>query len=202
MNDTSVPRPARPWPKGEFIIGANLPWVDYGCDFGASAWFPAGGLVARPEAGAIFKATMDRLARDGVTLVRHFLLCDCRSGARFDAAGAPIGLDDRFFRDADAALDAAAGRGISLIPVLFDFHVCDPPEIVNGVQLGGHADLVTDPSWRAASLTRIVRPIVERYGRHPAIAAWDLFNEPDWCVSGLVPASAGALRPSIACAPV
>jgi hypothetical protein len=34
-------------------------------------------------------------------------------------------------------------------------------------------------------IARIVQLIAERYGRHPAIAAWDVFNEPDWCVRRL-----------------
>ena len=32
----------------ELEVGANLPWLDYGQDFGASAWRPQGG-VAIPE---------------------------------------------------------------------------------------------------------------------------------------------------------
>ena len=29
---------------GRFLVGANLPWIDYGTDFGTSAWHPSGGL--------------------------------------------------------------------------------------------------------------------------------------------------------------
>ena len=31
-----------------FVLGANLPWVRYGGDFGANAWSPGGGLATRP----------------------------------------------------------------------------------------------------------------------------------------------------------
>ena len=157
----------------------------YGCDFGASAWFPGGGLAARAEARAILEATLDRLVADGITVVRLFLLCDGRSGIRFDEVGAPIGFDETFFRDTDAALDAAAARGIGLIPVLFDFHLCDVPEVLNGVLLGGHSDLVIDPRRRDALLTDIVGPLVSRYSGHPAVLAWDLINEPEWCIWGI-----------------
>lgn len=183
----AVPAPlgSVPWPPPGFFIGANLPWVEYGCDFGASAWFPEGGLGARAEARAIFEASLDRLVADGLTTVRLFLLCDGRSGVRFDADGTPTDLDEVFFRDADAAFDAAAARGVGLIPVLFDFHLCDVPDALNGVQLGGHADLVTDPTRREALLTRVVGPLVSRYREHPGVVAWDLMNEPEWCAQGI-----------------
>ena len=157
----------------------------YGCDFGASAWFPEGGLAARAEARATFEASLDRLVADGITIVRVFLLCDGRSGMQFDDNGVPTSLDDTFFRDTDAAFDAAAARGVGLIPVLFDFHLCDVPEVLNGVLLGGHSDLVTDPHRRDALLTNIVGPLVSRYSGHPAVLAWDLINEPEWCIWGI-----------------
>lgn len=175
----------RAFPSGDFFLGANLPWVEYGCDFGASAWFPKGGLGARAEARATFEAALDRLVADGLTTVRLFLLCDGRSGVRFDADGTPIDLDEACVRDADAAFDAAAARGVGLIPVLFDFHLCDVPDVLHGVQLGGHADVVTDPKRREALLARVVGPLVSRYREHPAVVAWDLINEPEWCVQGI-----------------
>ena len=156
-----------------------------GCDYGASASFPEGGLAARGDARTKFETALARLADDGVVIVRLFMLCDCRSGVCFDEDGTPTGLDGSFFRDVDVALRIAGERGISLMPVLLDFHVCDAPRNVSGVQLGGHATFITDPSRRSAFLARIVQPIAERYGHHPAIAAWDLFNEPDWCVRDL-----------------
>jgi hypothetical protein len=164
-----------------FFVGANLPWIDYGCDFGANAWHPQGGLGARPDARSRFEDALDRLVADGVSIVRLFLLCDGRAGIRFDAAGVPLSLDDAFFRDADLAFDSAADRGLRLLPVLFDFHLCDAPQDVNGIQLGGRSALLTDPVSHDRLLAFIVRPIAERYGRHPGIAAWDLFNEPEWC---------------------
>jgi hypothetical protein len=85
---------------GEFVLGANLPWIDYGCDYGASAWFPQGGLGARPEAQARFERAMDRLAAGGVTIARVFLfhLCD---PAR-EVEGVTIGGRSAFVTDEGA----------------------------------------------------------------------------------------------------
>ena len=178
-------RRLRALPCSGFFLGANLPWVEYGCDFGASAWFPQGGLAARTDVRATFEFSLDRLAADGITIVRLFVLCDGRSGIRFDAKGVPTGLDDAFFRDADAVFDAAVWRGIGLVPVLFDFHLCSAPEIASSVVLGGRSSLITDPDRRDALFTRIVVPLVNRYREHPAVLAWDLFNEPEWCIRGI-----------------
>lgn len=45
--------------------------------------------------------------------------------------------------------------------------------------------MLRDPSARAALLSRVVTPIVERYGRHPRIFAWDIINEPEWATRAL-----------------
>jgi sugar phosphate isomerase/epimerase len=165
-----------------FVIGANLPWIDYGADIGSNAWHPDGGLGARPESLARLDRTLAALAADGVRVVRVFLLCDARSGVRFDAAGWPLGLDETAWADLDALFTSARDHGIGLMPVLFDFHLCSDARIVNGVQLGGRARLVADPAARGALLERVVAPIAERYGSDDAVAAWDVMNEPEWCL--------------------
>ena len=68
------------------------------------------------------------------------------------------------------------------MPVLLDFHLCKPAQIVNGVQLGGRGNLIASADGRTAAIERVVAPMVQRYGEHEAIAAWDVFNEPEWCL--------------------
>src|SRR6185503_14300785 len=87
-----------------FIVGVNLPWIGYGTDVGASRWFPAGGLAQQTEARDRLDRAFAAIARDGISIVRMFLLCDARSGVRFDDNGFPLGLDESFFPDTDALL--------------------------------------------------------------------------------------------------
>jgi hypothetical protein len=68
--------------------------------------------------------------------------------------------------------------------VLLDFHWLRRRRRVNGVTLGGRRRLLADPHERAALLDRVLRPIVERYGDHPTVWAWDLINEPEWATLG------------------
>lgn len=167
-----------------FVIGVNLPWVGYGTDVGASAWFPDGGLARQPAALDALDRAFAALARDGIPLARVFLLCDARSGVVFDADGFPRGIDQAVLPDIDALLDAARRHGIGLLPVLFDFHFCGPPQSINGVQLGGRSRVLTDPGARTSLIETVIRPIVERYAADPAVIAWDVMNEPEWCLGG------------------
>jgi hypothetical protein len=165
-----------------FVLGANLPWIGYGTDVGASVWFPDGGLSARSAARERLDRALATLAADGVSIVRAFLMCDLRSGVCFDADGVPRSLDASVFPDMDAWLESARGHGIRLMPVLLDFHLCAPSRMVSGVQVGGRSRLLADPAARKALVELVIRPIVERYGRDEAIVAWDVMNEPEWCV--------------------
>ena len=94
---------------GEFVVGANLPWLDYGQDFGASAWKPRGGL-ARPERRERLRRALGDLAGSGASLVRWWLLGDGRAGLREDGEGRITGLDDRLLADVDAASRPCARR--------------------------------------------------------------------------------------------
>jgi hypothetical protein len=162
------------------FAGVNLPWVDYGHDFGSNAWHPSGGIAAREDSHKRLERAADRLQADDAGCLRWFLLCDGRAGIRFDENGAPLGLDDAFFRDMDAALAVLSKRDLGVMFVLFDYLLGSPKEDKGAVQLFGRARLITDPGLREQLIERVIVPIVARYGDHPAIRAWDIMNEPEW----------------------
>jgi hypothetical protein len=167
-----------------FYVGVNLPWLNYGGDFGANAWQPAGGM-ARPEVRRRADEVFARLAGAGLSTVRWWLLGDGRAGLSTDGDGRLLGLDDFFFADVDAGFQCAVDHGLRLIPVLIDFLWFDPAQTVDGVQTGGRTPLVTVPEWRAQLHDRVFTRIFERYRGHPAVYAWDLINEPEWATRGL-----------------
>lgn len=168
----------------DLVVGANLPWLDYGLDFGTNAWQPAGGL-ARPDRRDRARRALLDLRDSGAALVRWWLLGDGRSGLREDGAGRICGLDDCFFPDLDAAMEALRDAGLRALFVLTDFLWLDGPRVVDGVRLGGRRDDVRDPDRRARLLDGVFAPIAERYGREPAVAGWDLMNEPEWATLGV-----------------
>jgi hypothetical protein len=165
--------------ESDFLIGANLPWASYGIDFGANAWRAEGG-IAQPDRLSELDATFERLSASGVRAVRWFLFCDGRAGIEFSASGRPLGLDGFVFRDIDAALGLAQRYGLRIIFALLDFVICDPVRVVNGVQLGGRSYLLQNRQARRALFDRVLRPVINYYGKEPTILAWDLINEPEW----------------------
>jgi hypothetical protein len=167
----------------DFVVGANLPWIRYGCDFGGNQWHPDGG-VADPLMTAELRRLLSTLSAQGLSVVRWFLFCDGRAGIRFDGSSDPIGLDDHVLADLDAALTVAADARVRVMFTLFDFLWCRPRTRVGGVDLGGHRRLFAHADVRAALLERIVAPVLELAGRHPAVWAWDVINEPEWVTFG------------------
>jgi hypothetical protein len=167
-------------PELAMAIGANLPWLDYGQDFGASAWRPRGG-VAQPDRRERMRRELGRLAASGATLVRWWLLGDGRAGLR-QSPGTGLNLDDCLAEDVDAALTALREAGLATIFVLTDFLWLHAPRWVDGVRLGGLRPYVRHADRRAELLVQVFAPLAERFGHEPEIAAWDLMNEPEWAI--------------------
>jgi len=165
----------------EFLTGVNLPWIDYGGDFGANAWSPQGGL-SRPEARGRLQGHLEGLARSGVRCMRWFLFCDGRAGLRFGRDGVAMGLDPFVLDDLDVAVEVAHGNGIRLIFVLLDFLWFAPARHLRGAQMGGHAAAVRNERSRRQLLDEVVQPVLERFGRSETVLAWDVVNEPEWAV--------------------
>jgi len=169
------------WPHLNFVVGANLPWLSYGGDFGANAWHADGG-VARPGQREHLRRVLGALADEGVQLVRWFMLCDGRAGLIDDPRSGLPELDDVVVRDGDSAVEELERAGLTAMFVLFDYHWFRPAQVVNGVRMGGRGRLATDAAQRPHLLERVLDPLLERYGRHPAVAAWDVINEPEWAM--------------------
>jgi hypothetical protein len=111
---------------------------------------------------------------------------------QFDSNGIPIGLDQSVCPDIDALLGCARQHDVRVILVLLDFHLCMARHRVDGVQTGGRSRLLTDAIARRALVDLVLRPIVLRYGHDETIVAWDIMNEPEWCLGrGPVPRRCG-----------
>lgn len=167
-----------------FLQGLNLPWVRYGLDFGANVWQPEGGVAHADGHDRLWHA-LDRAAALRPDLVRWFLLCDGRAGIRFAADGDALGLDTAFFADLDAAVAVARDQRLRLLFVLLDFLWLARPRRREGVQAGGRRRLLAGGESREGLLANVIEPILARYGREPAIAGWDVINEPEWATLGL-----------------
>jgi hypothetical protein len=159
------------------IAGINYPWTiyqgkaNYGCDFGRNQWNSHTGVTMHPDD---VRADFDAMAAAGIEVTRWFVFTDGRGGITWSESGELIGLDEQFDADMSAALDIATATSVRLCLVLVDFLWLDDP--VRRIALTGEA-----PPF----LNRVLDPLLERYGRHPAIHSLDVINEPDWVTEGL-----------------
>lgn len=167
-----------------FLLGVNLPWLQYGCDFGANAWQPDGGL-SRPDQRDRLRRSFARLADRGLVVVRWFLLADGRAGLRFETPSIVRGFDDRFWGDFETGVNEAQRAGVRLVPVLLDFTWCRRRRVLSGVTAGGHRGSLAAGAPRQALLERVVLPLFRRCGTAPSILAWDIVNEPEWATWGV-----------------
>jgi hypothetical protein len=156
----------------------NYPYYHYGNDFGGNAWGSYG--VHDPATYATIDADFARLSSLGVRTVRWFTFADGRAGITYDAAGLPSGLDEFVIRDFDAALEIAQRHNIAINFVLLDFRFVWDAHTDNGVQLGGHANVLATPAGQQALIHNVFEPLFRRYANHPSILSWEVMNEPEW----------------------
>ena len=167
----------------EFAVGANLPWLDYGQDFGASAWRPEGGL-ASPERRERLRVELGRLAASGASLVRLWLLADGRSGLVGGDEGGRSG--STLTCSPTSTRRCRSGRaGLRAHLVLTDFLWFSKARVVDGVRLGGGATrcAIRGSAKRCSSACSRRSPATAD-GR-AEVAGWDLINEPEWATLGV-----------------
>jgi hypothetical protein len=184
-------------------VGVNYPWLDYGWDFGLPPpqWR---GEQSEPRWYGVIDEHLQRFLRLGLSVVRWFILADgltygtgpdaphpdpARKGEwRFDSPPLSEELVRHFAellrRFARANSDPA--RPIQLLPVLIDFHFCEPglwpsPQLDLGWVKQGRADALNDAGKRVRFLDHVLDPLLRASQEHPdLIYAWELINEPEW----------------------
>ncbi|HEY1014447.1 MAG TPA: cellulase family glycosylhydrolase, partial [Herpetosiphonaceae bacterium] len=145
--------------------GAGLrPWTPHGINYNP-AWAPWA-LWERWDAGLV-AADLDRIAGLGANAVRVAL-----PWRNFRGSAPESGLArDRFAEFVAMARE----RGLRLIPILFD-------EYCKNSKPDG-ADCWGDWRWDAEA-AELALALPAAYRREPAIALWDLANEPAWISPG------------------
>ena len=186
-----------------FWHGCNYPWSTdghtsyYGLDFGANVWGSHVGVSTRR---AEIARDFSQMASLGFTVARWFVFGDGRSGIEYDERGLPIGPDPYLFTDLDAGLDIAGGAGIRLDLVLLDHRwmfegvpdmIADPTTgmLLEAQLPHGRARVLETGAGRDALVTRVLEPLVRRYGRTgdradlgAHIFAFEFMNEPDFII--------------------
>jgi hypothetical protein len=153
------------WQGGtDYLLGANLPWYGWGCDFGCGA--SAGG-VSDPATSDVIGPALDSAKAAGMDIVRWWLFPGQPTQFTVDAAGLPNGIVPEVYEDIDAALVLADRSDVSYVFTLFS----GPNDLPA-------AWLTTEPG--RARLTEMLAVLFAHYRNAERIMTWQVMNEPEW----------------------
>jgi len=96
-------------------------------------------------------------------------------------------LNNGFLADIDHALQLAAQNHIYLILCLIDNIMFNPATVSSGVQLGGHANIVTNTTLRQSFMDNGLKPLLQhiaasQYKQY--VIGYDIINEPEGNMAG------------------
>ncbi|MEO7910937.1 MAG: hypothetical protein ABIV47_14940 [Roseiflexaceae bacterium] len=163
--DTGIPIHRIAWNGGSWYMqGINVPWYNWGCDFGCNLKNDKTGGVSTniPILSAGFAQVKDA----GMHVVRWWVFPGDPAQITRDASGVPIEIDPAVYADFDAALQLAEQYDIYYNFVLFSA----PTHIPKAWQ--------TDPLQRA-KLVDALSPLFAHYANNPRIISWEPYNEPE-----------------------
>ena len=153
------------------LLGVNLPWRRWACDFGgsseASPGCAASDGVQSAESQQAIGGRLAQLSTRGIPVVRWWIFPGDPWQIAQDDSGQPTAVREEIFADIDAALALAEQYDVSYVFVLFSAPSALP-----------EAWMESDESRQA--LAASLAPLFARYAGHPRLLAWEVFNEPEW----------------------
>jgi hypothetical protein len=149
-----------------FLSGANFAWFHYAGDIGA-------GSIDTTA----FGDTLLLWHENGGNAVRWWLHTDGTVTPSFNDSGFVTGPGNGTIADLKAVLDLAWEREIGVIPCLWSFGMLNTS--VNATARNRNALMLTDTAYTMRYIRNCLIPMVNALKGHPAIVAWEIFNEPE-----------------------
>ncbi len=161
---TPTPKPTPPATSGSsFLLGANVPWYNWACDFGCGA---TGGGVSDPSVRNELGPVFARARASGIQTIRWWMFEGDPWQIDTDGSGTPAGINPAVYNDVEAALQLGQQNGLR-----FDFVLFSSPTAVPTAWL-------TDSKARDR-LAAVLGTMFKRFGSDPQILSWEVFNEPE-----------------------
>jgi hypothetical protein len=155
-----------PWQGGEWYFhGANVPWYNWGCDFGCNN---NGGASSSSVQNGL-RQGFGQMEDAGMHVARWWVFPGGPWQINTNSSGMPTGINQAVYADFDAALALAEEYDLYYVFTLFS----------------GPADLpdswLTNASHRQA-LADVLGQLFARYANNPRVMTWQVYNEPEWAI--------------------
>ncbi len=170
------------------LVGANLAWSEdsrFSSDFGRSDGF------GNPDTNLIrFQAHFDEIAQNGGNSARIWIHTSAQVSPNIQEDGSTLGLsreltNQQVIDQLDAVLDSAWDRGILVTFSLFSFDMlCDHYRNDFGYTGSMRRNRIALLGRRGLYFKNALSPMVRGLKDHPALFAYEIFNEPEGAYQG------------------
>ncbi len=170
--------------KEIFLNGMNIAWWNFGQDVGKNG----NGQINTLDENAVRKDLKDLRAAGGNS-IRWWLYTNNSMDPSFDATTKyATGIEEQTIKNVKLVLDVAEEYGILVDLCLLSFDMMKQ-EYSKDASWGSRFNfdanelILKDTSATRAFINKAVLPLVKEFKNHPALLAWEVFNEPEGMTS-------------------
>lgn len=161
-----------PFGQKIFVSGINVAWDRF-----------AGDVGSEPLDTAWFAKMLQQVSDSGGNAVRWWLFTNCANAPTFDKATKLVnGPGSATIANIRTMLDMSYRRGIVVSLCLLSFDMMKANQQTDTL---ANQKLLLTAEGRKAFIDNALVPLVKEIGRHPAILAWEIFNEPEGMVTSI-----------------
>ncbi len=150
-----------------FVSGINIAWVDFARDIGPGA----------PNLSQ-FATEFKKVHDNGGNVLRLWLHTNGTNTPVFNGQGYVTGPGPDAISNLNQILDLALDNNVGIILGLWSHDMLNQGEM-DTARLHRNARLLTDIDVTNSYIENALTPIMDAVAGHPAIVAWEIFNEPE-----------------------
>lgn len=156
-----------------FVNGINIAWINYGRDVGVDPF--SSDIHYHPDIHK-FVEVMDFVRNQGGNVVRWWYHTNGSTNPVFDRNQKVRRNPSFFHEDVKSILDIAYSKNLKIQICLWSFDMLKDQW---GVDVLANKKLLTQETHLKAYIDNALLPLVNFIGNHPALFAWEIFNEPE-----------------------